>query len=251
MTPWEPGAQIGPYTLLDRLGSGGMGEVWKARDTRLDRTVAIKRLLSQHVSSASAVRFQQEARAIAALNHPNICQIYDVGQDYLVLEYIEGMPLVSKGTSGENSGPIPADDAVQIALQIASALEEAHGHGITHRDLKPDNILKTRTGVKVLDFGLAKLSADSDVTKTVEGTVMGTAAYMSPEQAKGKQVDKRADIWSFGVLLYELLTGERLFQGEDTSDTLAQVLTNASKEELNGRLRRHSGAIRFLLRCGH
>lgn len=154
-----------------------------------------------------APRFQQEARAIAALNHPNICQIYDVGPDYLVLEYIEGKPLVTK----ETSGPLPADDAVKIALQIASALEEAHRHGITHRDLKPDNILMTRAGIKVLDFGLAKLSADSDVTKTVEGTVMGTAAYMSPEQVQGKTADARSNIFSFGAVLYELLAGPRVF----------------------------------------
>ncbi len=195
--------------------------MWKARDTRLDRTVAMKRLLGQHTSPAAAARFQQEARAIAALNHPNICQIYDVGPDYLVLEYIEGKPLVSK----DNPGSTNVDDAIKIALQIAAALEEAHGHGITHRDLKPDNILKTRTGVKVLDFGLAKLSADSDATKTVEGTVMGTAAYMSPEQAEGKMADARSDIFSFGAVLYELLAGRRAFTGDSMAAVLGAVLT--------------------------
>ena len=215
MTPWEPGTQIGHYTLIARIGSGGMGEVWKARDTRLDRIVAIKRLKAAHTA-----RFEQEARAIAALNHPNICQIYDVGPDYLVLEYIEGKPLVSK----ESPGPFPVDQAVAMAVQIAAALEEAHGHGITHRDLKPDNILKTRTGLKVLDFGLAKLTADADLTKTLEGTVMGTAPYMSPEQAQGKSVDARSDIFSFGSVLYEVLAGRRAFTGDSMAAVLGSVI---------------------------
>ncbi|HEV2199882.1 MAG TPA: protein kinase [Bryobacteraceae bacterium] len=223
MTPWDAGTEVGPYTLIARAGSGGMGEVWKARDRRLDRIVAIKRLHGQRVSASSNTRFEQEARAIAALNHPNICQIYDVGPDYLVLEYIEGQPLVSK----ESPGPVPVDEAVKMAVQIAAALEEAHGRGITHRDLKPDNILKTRAGIKVLDFGLAKLAAaaDSDVTKTVEGTVMGTAAYMSPEQAQGKSADARSDIFSFGAVLYEVLAGRRAFTGDSMAAVLTAVLT--------------------------
>src|SRR6266852_9168531 len=163
------GDKLGPYEILSPIGAGGMGEVWKARDTRLGRIVAIKRLKGRHTA-----RFEQEARAIAALNHPHICQIYDVGPDYLVLEYVEGKPL---------SGPMAAEDAVKAALQITGALEAAHAKGILHRDLKPGNILMTPAGAKLLDFGLAKLTAhaDADVTQTVEGTVMGTAAYMSPE----------------------------------------------------------------------
>src|SRR5271170_6543451 len=155
------GDKLGPYEILAPIGAGGMGEVWKARDTRLDRTVAIKRLKGQHTA-----RFEQEARAIAALNHPNICQVYDVGPDYLVLEYVEGEP---------PKGPLPPAEAVRLALEITGALEEAHRRGILHRDLKPANILVTqRGGAKVLDFGLAKLVADSDadVTQTVEGTVL-------------------------------------------------------------------------------
>src|SRR5271163_919856 len=171
--PLAPGTRLGPYEILAHLGTGGMGEVWKARDTRLGRIVAIKRLHGQQ-----GERFEQEARAIAALNHPHICQIHDIGPDYLVLEYIDGRPL---------QGPVPVEEAVRLAIQIASALEEAHGRGILHRDLKPANILVTAKGTaKLLDFGLAKLMTDSDaeVTKTIEGTVMGTAAYMAPEQAR-------------------------------------------------------------------
>jgi eukaryotic-like serine/threonine-protein kinase len=188
-----------------------MGEVWKARDTRLDRIVAIKRLKSQ------TARFEQEARAIAALNHPHICQIYDVGPDYLVMEFVEGAPL---------RGPMPVEDAVRLARQIAEAMAEAHRKGILHRDLKPANILQTRAGVKVLDFGLAKLAtgADADATQTIEGTVLGTAAYMSPEQAQGKPLDERSDIFSFGAVLYELLSGQRPFTGGSTVEILSAVL---------------------------
>jgi len=180
------GDKLGPYEILAAIGAGGMGEVWKARDTRLGRIVAIKRL-----KGPQGERFEQEARAVAALNHPHICQIYDVGPDYLVLEHIEGKPL---------HGPLPVPEAARLAIQIASALEEAHGHGILHRDLKPANILTTAKGTaKLLDFGLAKFAAtaDSDITQTVEGTVLGTAAYMAPEQAQGKPLDERSDIFSF------------------------------------------------------
>jgi eukaryotic-like serine/threonine-protein kinase len=200
--PLAPGTQLGPYEILAPIGSGGMGEVWKARDPRLGRIVAIKRLHGQH-----GERFEQEARAIAALNHPHICQIFDIGPDYLVLEYIDGKPL---------QGPLPVEEAVRLALQITSALEEAHGRGILHRDLKPANILVTAKGsAKLLDFGLAKLAdaPDSDLTKTVEGTVLGTAAYMAPEQIEGKPCDARSDVFSFGAVLYELLAGRRAFDG--------------------------------------
>jgi len=182
---FAPGVRIGPYEILSLLGEGGMREVWKARDTRLDRTVAIKRLKGEH-----GARFQLEARAIAALNHPHICQIYDVGPDYLVLEYVEGLPL---------AGPMSTELALPLAQQIASALESAHSRGILHRDLKPANVVITEAGAKLLDFGLAKLTTDADLdaTRTTDGVVMGTAAYMSPEQARGKPVDARSDIFSF------------------------------------------------------
>jgi serine/threonine-protein kinase len=199
---FSAGERLGPYEIVALIGSGGMGEVWKARDTRLGRVVAIKRLHAQH-----GERFEQEARAIAALNHPHICQIFDIGPDYLVLEYIDGKPL---------EGPLPVEEAVRLALQITSALEEAHGRGILHRDLKPANILVTAKGTaKLLDFGLAKLTmgSDADLTKTVEGTVMGTAAYMAPEQIEGKPCDARSDVFSFGAVLYEMLAGSRAFDG--------------------------------------
>jgi TolB-like protein/Tfp pilus assembly protein PilF/predicted Ser/Thr protein kinase len=200
--PLTEGDKLGPYEILAPIGAGGMGEVWKARDTRLGRIVAIKRLKGPHGD-----RFEQEARAIAALNHPHICTLYDIGPDYLVMEYIEGSPL---------KGPLPADEAVRLAVQIASALEAAHAKGILHRDLKPGNVLVTAAGAKLLDFGLAKLTADADATQTV-GT-SGTPLYMSPEQAEGKVLDVRTDVFSFGAVLYELLSGRRAF------DSLGAVL---------------------------
>src|SRR6266404_4324063 len=177
----KPGAKLGPYEILSALGAGGMGEVWKARDTRLGRIVAIKQLTAPNTD-----RFDKEARAIAALNHPHICQVYDIGPDYLVLEYIDGQPI---------RGPLPADEALRLAMQIAGALESAHSKGILHRDLKPANIMVTEGGsAKLLDFGLAKLmDADANVTRTEDGAVLGTAAYMAPEQAQGKPLDARSD----------------------------------------------------------
>ncbi len=207
------GSKLGPYEIVARIGAGGMGEVWKARDTRLDRTVAIKCLSERY-----AVRFEQEARAIAALNHPHICQIFDVGPDYLVLEYVSGKPL---------RGPLPTGDSLRLAAQIASALEEAHRRGILHRDLKPDNVIVTEAGAKLLDFGLAKFAPiDTDMTRTVTGALAGTPAYMSPEQARGQALDARSDIFSFGVLLYELLSGKRAFAGETLLEILNSVTTS-------------------------
>jgi len=198
--PLAPGTRLGPYEILAHLGTGGMGEVWKARDTRLGRVVAIKRLKGQQ-----GERFEQEARAVAALNHPNICQIHDIGPDYLVLEYIDGKPL---------QGPLPAEEAARLAIQIASALGEAHGRGILHRDLKPANILVTLNGTaKLLDFGLAKSVAAEGATRTIEGTISGTPAYMAPEQIEGKPCDARSDVFSFGAVLYEMLAGRRAFDG--------------------------------------
>jgi eukaryotic-like serine/threonine-protein kinase len=196
---FAPHTRLGPYELLEALGAGGMGEVWKARDTRLDRIVAIKRLSDKY-----SQRFEQEARAIAALNHPHICQIYDIGPDYLVLEFIDGKPL---------RGPIALEDALRVAIQIASALDTAHAKNILHRDLKPANILMTANGAKLLDFGLARLVAPSDETQTLTETLAGTPAYMSPEQIEGKTLDARSDIFSFGSVLYEMLSGRRPFDG--------------------------------------
>jgi serine/threonine-protein kinase len=238
--PLSVGERLGPYEILAPIGAGGMGEVYKAKDTRLDRIVAIERLHG-HTSDSSRARFEQEARAIAALNHPHICQVYDVGPDYLVLEYIEGKPLVSQ----QSPGPVPVDEAVSVALQIAAALEEAHSRGIIHRDLKPDNIFKTRTGIKILDFGLAKLAADADATRTAEGTVMGTAAYMSPEQAQGKSGDARSDIFSFGAVLYELLAGRRAFTGDSMASILAAVL-NADPAPIQAAPALHQVVMRCL-----
>jgi serine/threonine protein kinase/tetratricopeptide (TPR) repeat protein len=208
-----PGAQLGPYRILSFLGAGGMGQVYKAIDTRLDRVVAIKRLTDRY-----SARFYHEARVIAGLNHPHICQIYDLGSDYLVLEYIEGQPL---------HGPVPVEEGRRLAQEIAGALEEAHSRGILHRDLKPANILvDIRGSAKLLDFGLAKLHgrSESDETLTIEGTIMGSAAYMSPEQAQGKRLDERSDIFSFGAVLYELLSGHRAFTGSSTLDVLNAVV---------------------------
>src|SRR5437879_4958075 len=217
------GTRLGPYEILALIGAGGMGEVYKARDTRLDRTVAVKICAEQF-----SERFEREAHAIAALNHPNICTLYDVGPNYLVMEYIDGATL---------AGPIPLAELLPIARQIAEALEAAHEKGIVHRDLKPANIKLTADGkVKVLDFGLAK-AFDNDtrssdpansptltISATRAGMILGTAGYMSPEQARGVTVDKRADIWAYGVVLYEMLTGHEMFSGETVSDTLAAVL---------------------------
>jgi serine/threonine-protein kinase len=190
-----------------------MGEVWKARDTRLNRIVAIKCLKVQHVA-----RFEREARAIAALNHAHICQIFDIGPDYLVLEFVEGVPL---------EGPLPERDALQVALQIVSALEAAHKRGILHRDLKPANVLVTEAGAKLLDFGVATFTAnaDSESTGTLDGAVVGTPSYMSPEQALGKPLDARSDVFSFGATLYEALSGKRAFSGDSILDTLNAVVS--------------------------
>src|SRR5262245_11746098 len=214
--PLSPGTRLGPYEIVAQIGAGGMGEVYKARDTRLDRTVAVKISAEQFTS-----RFESEARSIAALNHPNICQLYDVGPNYLVMEYVEGPTLAARIAAGR----IELEEALPIARQIAEALETAHENGIVHRDLKPAHIkLSPDRKVKVLDFGLAKAiesaggnpgsSPTLTMTMTTAGTILGTAGYMSPEQARGIPVDKRADIWAYGVVLFEMLTGREMFLGE-------------------------------------
>ena len=216
--PLSVGHKLGPYEIVARIGAGGMGTVYKARDTRVGRTVAVK------VSAAQfSGRFGREARAIAALNHPHICTLYDVGADYLVMEYLEGKPL---------HGPMPLAEAAPLALQILDALDAAHRKGIVHRDLKPGNILLTKSGVKVLDFGLAKTAAGvapgtnkGAETVTQRGEIVGTLHYMSPEQVQGKETDARSDLFSFGLVLYEILTGRRAFDGENPASVMAAILT--------------------------
>jgi serine/threonine-protein kinase len=221
--PLVPGDKLGSYEIDSLLGKGGMGEVWKARDSQLGRDVAIKVSAQQFTD-----RFEREARAIAALNHPNVCTLYHIGPNYLVMEYIEGPTLAER----IKEGPIPLEEALGIAKQIAAALEAAHEKPIVHRDLKPANVkIRPDGSVKVLDFGLAtaageekEFGPDSPTMLTAGGMILGTAGYMSPEQARGKKVDKRADIWAFGVVLYEMVTGKRLFEGETVSDSLAAII---------------------------
>jgi len=218
----KSGAKLGPYEIVAAIGRGGMGEVWRARDPRLGRDVAIKVSAQQFTD-----RFEREARAIAALNHPNICTLHDVGPNYLVMELIEGPTLADRIAQG----PIPLEEALAIARQITDALEAAHDKGIVHRDLKPANIkVKPDGSVKVLDFGLAKSAEQVELTEnsptmlSVAGTILGTAAYMAPEQARGRPTDKRADIFAFAIVLHEMVTGKRLFGGEDASEMLAKVI---------------------------
>ena len=229
------GRAVGPYTVIAKLGEGGMGEVYRARDAKLGRDVALKILPASFASDPDRLmRFEREARTLASLNHPHIAQIYGLEDNALVMELVEGEDLSTRIARG----PIPLDEALPIAKQIAEALEAAHEQGIIHRDLKPANIKIRADGtVKVLDFGLAKaLAADDPSTSslqqtitspamTMHGVILGTAAYMSPEQAKGKAVDKRADIWAFGVVFYEMLTGQRAFEGEDITDTIVAVVS--------------------------
>jgi Tol biopolymer transport system component len=231
--PLSAGTRLGPYEILAPLGAGGMGEVYRARDPRMGREVAIK-VSAERFSD----RFEREVHAVAALNHPNICHLYDVGPNYLVMELVEGPTLADRIASGA----IPLEEALKIGRQIADALEAAHEKGIVHRDLKPANVKISREGVvKVLDFGLAKLAEPAPIGQgeptltappaTCAGVILGTAAYMSPEQARGMTVDKRADIWAFGVVLYEMLTGRRLFDGASVTDCLAAVLTREPEWE--------------------
>ncbi len=238
--PLQPGTRLGPYEITAQIGVGGMGEVYQATDTKLKRQVAIK-VLPESVAADSErlARFQREAEVLAVLNHPNIAAIYGLedadGSKALVMELVEGPTLAGRIARG----PIPVDEVLRIATQIAEALEAAHERGIIHRDLKPANVKVREDGtVKVLDFGLAKamapagaMSASASMSPTITtpamtemGMILGTAAYMAPEQAKGRPADKRADVWAFGVVLFEMLTGTRAFAGDDTSEVLAGVI---------------------------
>src|ERR1017187_3361056 len=237
--PLSTGTKLGTYEVRSAIGAGGMGEVYQAHDTRLDRVVAIKVLPEAFAHDAERLsRFQREAKMLAALNHPNIATIHGLEQSgstsYLVMELVAGETLQERV---KREGAVPVEEALAIAKQIAEALEAAHEKGIIHRDLKPANVKLTPEGkVKVLDFGLAKAFAGDSSTEdmsnsptlsmaaTMQGVILGTAAYMSPEQARGKAVDKRTDIWAFGCVLFELLTGKQTFHGEDVTDILAAVV---------------------------
>jgi len=228
------GQRLGPYEILARIGAGGIGEVWRARDTRLDRSVAIKMLPAEMAASAQLrARFDREARSISQLSHPNICSLFDVGDDYLVMELLEGESLADRLTRG----PLPLDQALRVGIEIASALDCAHRSGIVHRDLKPGNVTLTRAGAKLLDFGLAKALGGDEVSPdpataaataqhplTEEGTIIGTYQYMSPEQLTGGAVDHRSDIFALGALLYEMITGRRAFDGKSKSSVIASIL---------------------------
>ena len=234
--PVQPGTRLGPYEVLAPVGAGGMGEVYKARDTRLDRTVAIK-VLPSHVASNPELkqRFEREAKTLAALSHPHICPVFDVGQqdgiDYLVMEYLEGQTLAQR----VEKGALSLDQALQYATQIADALDKAHRQGIVHRDLKPGNIMLTTQGAKLLDFGLAKLKPPSAVASlsmlptqdspmTAPGTILGTFQYMAPEQLEGQEADARTDLFAFGCVLYEMLTGRKAFEGKTHASLIAAIL---------------------------
>src|SRR4051812_42445664 len=214
----QPGTKLGPYEILSPLGAGGMGEVYKASDTRLNRTVAVK-VLPPHFSNNLEMkqRFDREAQVIAGLNHPHICTLYDVGRqgdtDFLVMEYLEGETMAQR----LERGALPLDEALKVAIEVADALEKAHGLGITHRDLKPGNIMLTASGAKLLDFGLAKLkqtaqmpdaaktSASLNLSGTAPGIILGTLQYMAPEQLEGREADARTDIFAFGSIVYEMV----------------------------------------------
>src|SRR5689334_11941212 len=231
--PLCAGDKLGPYEVLSPIGAGGMGEVYKARDTRLDQFVAIK-VLPAHIAQRDDFRrrFEYEARAVASLNHPHICVLHDIGSrqeaGYMVMEYMEGETLQTRLARG----PLPLDQALQYAIQTADALDRAHRAGVTHRDLKPSNIMVTRDGVKVLDFGLAKSTTRRGPTEetltaalTAEGSVVGTPQYMAPEQFEGKEADARSDIWALGAVLYEMLTGQKAFQGKSYASLVGAILS--------------------------
>ncbi len=234
----NPGTRFGPYEILSPIGAGGMGEVYRARDTRLDRIVAIK-VLPTHLADRSELRerFEREAKTIASLNHPHICTLFDIGRqdgtDYLVMEYLEGETLAHR----LQKGPLPLEQTLQYGVEMSDALDKAHRKGITHRDLKPGNIMLTKTGTKLLDFGLAKLKqeaapVDAQMTElptvseplTAHGAIVGTLQYMAPEQLEGKEVDARTDIFAFGAVVYEMATGKKAFEGKSQASLIAKIL---------------------------
>src|SRR5579863_8080397 len=228
------GTRSGPYEVVALIGAGGMGEVYKARDTRLDRIVAIK-VLPAHLADKPELRerFEREARTIAGLNHPHICTLHDIGQqdgtDFLVMEYVEGETLATRLLKG----PLPLEQVLQYAMEISDALDKAHRKGVTHRDIKPGNVMLTKSGTKLLDFGLAKLkqaAAPANVNLselptasdplTAHGAIVGTLQYMAPEQLEGKEVDARTDIFAFGAVVYEMATGKKTFEGKSQASLI-------------------------------
>ncbi len=235
--PLAPGTKLGPYEITTPLGAGGMGEVYRARDTRLDRSVAIKILPAQLSNDpVRKQRFEREAKTISSLNHPHICVLHDIGLqngvEYLVMECVEGETLAKR----LEKGPLPLGQVLRYGAQTADALDKAHKSGVIHRDLKPANIMLTPTGAKLLDFGLAKpaapltsaptltAAATQDSPVTEQGTIVGTFQYMSPEQIEGKELDGRSDIFSLGAVLYEMLTGQRAFAGKSQLSVASAIL---------------------------
>ena len=238
--PVESGSYLGPYEILSAIGAGGMGEVYRARDKRLDRTIAVK-VLAPNLSGNPEYRqrFEREARTVAALSHPHICPVYDIGAheglDYLVMEYLEGENLAARIAKG----PLPIDEALRYAIQIADALDQAHRHGVVHRDLKPGNIMLTKGGAKLLDFGLAKVyepRADTPGSLTAlptattpltgQGLIVGTLQYMAPEQLEGREADARTDIFAFGLVLYEMIAGKRAFEARSQAAIISSIMTS-------------------------
>src|SRR6266851_4979920 len=234
------GTRLGPYEIFSSIGAGGMGEVYKARDTRLDRIVAIK-VLPAHLADRAELRerFDREAKTIASLNHPHICTLYDTGHqdeiDFLVMEYIEGETLAQRLVKGA----LPIQQVLQYAIEISDALDKAHRIGVTHRDLKPGNIMLTKSGTKLLDFGLAKLRQEaapanvslSDLPTandplTAEGAIVGTLQYMAPEQLEGKEADARTDIFAFGAVVYEMATRKRAFAGKSQASVISAIMSS-------------------------
>jgi serine/threonine protein kinase len=237
--PILTGKRLGPYEILSAIGAGGMGEVYRAKDTRLHRIVAIK-VLPSHLADSPELRerFEREARTIASLNHPHICTLHDIGHqdgtDFLVMEYLEGETLAQRLMKS----PLPLNQVLQYAIEIADALDKAHRKGVTHRDLKPGNIMLTKSGTKLLDFGLAKLrqgaAPDTPLSElptlkenvTAQGTILGTLQYMAPEQVEGKveEIDARTDIFAFGAVIYETATAKRAFEGKSQASVIAKIL---------------------------
>src|SRR5262245_15511790 len=238
--PVGAGGHLGPYEILSAIGAGGMGEVYRARDRRLDRTIAVKVLAPNLSGNAEhRQRFEREARTVAALSHPHICPVYDIGVhdglEYLVMEYLEGENLAARIAKR----PIAIDEGLRYAIQIADALDQAHRHGVVHRDLKPGNIMLTKTGAKLLDFCLAKVlepRADTPGSLTAlptattpltgQGLIVGTLQYMAPEQLAGREADARADIFAFGLVLYEMISGKRAFEARSQAGIISSIMTS-------------------------